>query len=61
MFALHCTHCFRVGSHIFAVAGQSVDVTQPTQAPVAVSQIVPRAHGAPPSTAHAAWHVRLPG
>jgi hypothetical protein len=38
VFASHCTHCCDVGSQILAVAGQSEAETQPTQAPVIVSQ-----------------------
>jgi hypothetical protein len=61
VFALHWTHRCEVGLQILAVAGQSLAVTHPTQAPVAMSQRVPRPHGAPPSPVQDAWHVRLPG
>jgi hypothetical protein len=58
----HWTHCFVVGSQAGVSVGQSVDVLHPTQAPVAVSQVLAAAgHAGPPSTAHDAWHVWVLG
>jgi len=61
----HSAHCWVVGSQTGSLAGQSVPVTQPTHAPVAVSQVgvlPPAAHVVPPASAvHDAWHVWLFG
>lgn len=59
--ASHCTHSCVVGSQILAFVGQFIAVRHPTHAPVTVSQSWPRPHAAPPSAAHAAWQVWLPG
>jgi hypothetical protein len=58
---VHCTHACVVGSQIFAAAGQSAAVLQPTQAPVAVSQIGALRPAHCWLLVHAAWHVWVPG
>jgi hypothetical protein len=55
--AWHCTHRIVAESQTGEAVGQSIEVRQPTQAPVVVSQkLVPIGHGAPPSP-QAAWQV----
>jgi hypothetical protein len=52
----HCTHCWVVGSQMFADEGQSLAVLHPTQSPVFESQWgALRLHCA--SLVHAARHV----
>jgi hypothetical protein len=43
------------------VVGQSIDVTQPTQAPVVMSHIWPLRHIVPPSPTQEALHVCVDG
>jgi hypothetical protein len=63
--APHCTHCCDVASHTGRMAFlQSVAVTHPTHAPVAMSQMGAPARlvqFAPPSPAHDARHVWVEG
>jgi hypothetical protein len=61
VFASHSTQVCVVVSQIFALAGQSVAVTQPTHAPVLVSQTSPPRHVVPPSPTHDARHVWVDG
>jgi hypothetical protein len=65
MSVWHCTHLIVAKSHTGAVMlVQSVELRQPTHAPVTVSQRlgwpIPIGQVAPPSP-HAAWHVWSPG
>jgi hypothetical protein len=57
----HWTHSWEVGSQTLAVAGQSVAVTHPTQAPVIASQIWFRPQPPAASATQAAWQVWVPG
>jgi len=60
-FDRHSTHCCVVGSQIFAAAGQSLPVLQPTHAPVMVSQMDALRPVHCWSVVQAAWHVCVPG
>lgn len=58
----HCTQVCVVESQMLRVVGQSPELTQPTQAPVEVSHIVPLPHPRPPASGrHEAPHVCVAG